>query len=38
MHPDQDTLEQMMLDNGFDHVEVHNLTFGVVAIHVGYRF
>ena len=38
MHPDQETLEQMMLDNGFDHVEVHNLTLGVVAIHVGWVF
>ncbi|MFN2381170.1 MAG: bifunctional demethylmenaquinone methyltransferase/2-methoxy-6-polyprenyl-1,4-benzoquinol methylase UbiE [Guyparkeria sp.] len=38
MHPNQETLERMMIDNGFDHVDVHNLTFGVVAIHVGFKF
>ena len=37
-HPDQDTLKQMMLDAGFDHVKVHNLSGGIVALHVAYRF
>jgi len=37
-HPDQQTLRQMMLDAGFDHVRVHNLSAGIVALHVGYRF
>lgn len=38
MHPDQESLRQMMLDEGFDHVDVHNLTLGVVAIHIGYKY
>lgn len=38
MHPDQETLKQMMLDRGFDQVDVHNLTLGVVAIHIGYTY
>lgn len=38
MHPDQDALKQMMLDAGFDKVDVHNLTGGVVAIHRGYKW
>jgi demethylmenaquinone methyltransferase / 2-methoxy-6-polyprenyl-1,4-benzoquinol methylase len=35
VHPDQETLKQMMSDAGFDAVEFHNLTAGVVAVHVG---
>jgi demethylmenaquinone methyltransferase/2-methoxy-6-polyprenyl-1,4-benzoquinol methylase len=35
VHPDQATLRQMMLDAGFDEVAFHNLTAGVVAVHVG---
>jgi len=35
VHPDQETLKQMMLDAGFDAVEFHNLMAGVVAVHVG---
>jgi demethylmenaquinone methyltransferase/2-methoxy-6-polyprenyl-1,4-benzoquinol methylase len=38
MHPDQATLKAMMEQAGFDRVEVHNLTAGVVAVHLGYRF
>lgn len=37
MHPDQDTLKAMMKDAGFGHVDVHNLTAGVVALHVGIK-
>ncbi len=37
MHPDQETLKQMMLDVDFDQVDVHNLTGGVVAIHRGWK-
>lgn len=37
-HPDQQTLKQMMLDAGFDYVKVHNLSGGIVALHVGYKF
>ncbi len=35
MHPDQDTLQQMMRDAGFDRVDYHNLAAGMVAVHVG---
>lgn len=38
MHPDQETLKQMMLDVGFDQVDYHNLTAGVVALHKGVKF
>jgi len=38
MHPDQDTLQQMMLDSGFDNCRYHNLSGGIVALHRGYRF
>jgi demethylmenaquinone methyltransferase/2-methoxy-6-polyprenyl-1,4-benzoquinol methylase len=37
MHPDQHTLKAMMLEAGFGHVDVHNLSAGVVALHVGIR-
>lgn len=37
MHPDQETLRQMIKDAGFGHVDVHNLTAGVVALHVGIK-
>ena len=38
MHPDQAALKAMMEEAGFDRVEFHNLTAGVVALHLGYRF
>ncbi len=38
MHPDQATLKAMMEQAGFDRVEIHNLTAGVVAVHLGYRY
>jgi len=37
MHPDQDTLKQMVKAAGFGHVDVHNLSAGVVALHVGIK-
>ena len=37
MHPDQDTLKAMMKTAGFGHVDVHNLTAGLVALHVGIK-
>jgi len=37
MHPDQETLRGMCLDAGFAHVDVHNLTGGVVALHVAQK-
>jgi len=38
MHPDQETLRSMMEQAGFDRVQLHNLTAGVVAVHLGYKF
>ena len=38
MHPDQATLKTVMEESGFDRVDFHNLTAGVVALHLGYRF
>ncbi|MCS6766784.1 MAG: bifunctional demethylmenaquinone methyltransferase/2-methoxy-6-polyprenyl-1,4-benzoquinol methylase UbiE [Candidatus Protistobacter heckmanni] len=38
MHPDQATLAAMMEQAGFDKVEVHNLSAGVVALHTGYKY
>jgi len=35
VHPDQETLKNLMKDAGFDDVDYHNLTAGVVALHVG---
>ncbi len=37
-HPDQQTLKGMMLDAGFDEVRVHNLSGGIVALHIGFKF
>jgi demethylmenaquinone methyltransferase / 2-methoxy-6-polyprenyl-1,4-benzoquinol methylase len=37
MHPDQETLKTMMLSQGFGHVDIHNMTAGVVALHVGIK-
>ena len=37
MHPDQSTLKALMQESGFAHVDIHNLTLGVVALHVGIR-
>lgn len=38
MHPDQDTLIQMMVDVGFERCDYHNMTAGIVALHRGYKF
>lgn len=37
MHPDQQALKALMKEAGFGHVDVHNLTAGVVALHVGIK-
>lgn len=37
MHPDQQALKSMMLKGGFNHVDFHNLTGGLVALHVGIK-
>jgi demethylmenaquinone methyltransferase/2-methoxy-6-polyprenyl-1,4-benzoquinol methylase len=36
-HPDQETLKGMMERAGFERCEYHNLTAGIVALHVGFR-
>ena len=37
-HPDQDTLAGMMGDAGFEDVRVHNLSGGIVAVHIGFKY
>jgi len=37
MHPDQQELKALMQEGGFGHVDYHNLTGGVVALHVGIK-
>ncbi len=37
MHPDQDTLKEMMEKAGFSRVEYYNLSGGIVAVHKGYK-
>ena len=37
MHPGQDALKDLMKQNGFSHVDIHNLSAGIVALHVGIR-
>ena len=37
MHPDQQTLKTLMKNSGFGHVDFHNLSAGVVALHVGIK-
>jgi demethylmenaquinone methyltransferase / 2-methoxy-6-polyprenyl-1,4-benzoquinol methylase len=37
MHPDQEELKALMKKTGFGHVDYHNLTGGVVALHVGIK-
>ena len=37
MHPDQDTLKDMMEDAGFERCEYHNMTGGIVALHKGVK-
>jgi demethylmenaquinone methyltransferase/2-methoxy-6-polyprenyl-1,4-benzoquinol methylase len=37
MHPDQEALKVLMKQFGFGHVDYHNLSAGVVALHVGIK-
>jgi demethylmenaquinone methyltransferase/2-methoxy-6-polyprenyl-1,4-benzoquinol methylase len=37
MHPSQQELKALMHKGGFGHVDYHNLTGGVVALHVGIK-
>lgn len=38
MHPDQETLKNMMQNTDFENVDVHNLSGGIVAVHRGFKF
>ncbi|RUO63594.1 bifunctional demethylmenaquinone methyltransferase/2-methoxy-6-polyprenyl-1,4-benzoquinol methylase UbiE [Pseudidiomarina insulisalsae] len=38
MHPDQDTLKDMMEQAGYEQVTYTNLTGGIVALHRGFKF
>jgi demethylmenaquinone methyltransferase/2-methoxy-6-polyprenyl-1,4-benzoquinol methylase len=38
MHPDQDTLKEMMVEAGFEDCDYHNLTGGIVAVHRGFKY
>ncbi|PYE32325.1 2-octaprenyl-6-methoxy-1,4-benzoquinone methylase /demethylmenaquinone methyltransferase [Idiomarina fontislapidosi] len=38
MHPDQETLKNMMVEAGYENVDYQNLTGGIVALHRGYKF
>lgn len=37
MHPDQETLKQMMQDAGFADCHYHNVMGGICAIHIGHK-
>ena len=37
MHPDQETLQSMMEQAGFERCDFFNLSGGIVAIHRGYK-
>ena len=38
VHPDQEALAEMMREAGFEDVRWHNLSGGVVALHIGFRY
>lgn len=38
MHPDQATLKTLLQECGFEEVEYHNLTGGIVALHQGFKY
>jgi demethylmenaquinone methyltransferase / 2-methoxy-6-polyprenyl-1,4-benzoquinol methylase len=37
VHPDQETLKEMMEAAGFERVRYHNLAGGIVALHIGFK-
>ena len=37
MHPDQPTFAGMMTDAGFERVSWKNMTFGICAMHIGFK-
>jgi demethylmenaquinone methyltransferase / 2-methoxy-6-polyprenyl-1,4-benzoquinol methylase len=38
MHPDQETLRDMMQAAGLEDCRYHNLSGGIVAVHRGYKY
>ena len=38
MHPDADTLKDMMLGLGYDEENIHRLSGGIVALHIGVKY
>lgn len=38
IHPNQESLKQMMEEVGFEHCRYNNMTAGIVALHSGYKF
>jgi len=38
MHPDQESLKEMMQLAGFEDCEYFNLSGGIVALHRGFRY
>jgi len=38
MHPDQERLKSMMMNAGLEDCMYHNLSGGIVALHIGYRY
>ncbi|MBQ9578445.1 MAG: class I SAM-dependent methyltransferase, partial [Ottowia sp.] len=37
VHPDQETLKSMMTEAGFARVDYHNMSAGIVALHIGFK-
>jgi demethylmenaquinone methyltransferase/2-methoxy-6-polyprenyl-1,4-benzoquinol methylase len=37
MHPNQESLKEMILEAGFDKCKFYNLVNGIVCIHVAYE-
>ena len=38
MHPDQETLKDMLSEAGFEDCDYHNLSGGIVAVHRGFKY
>ena len=38
MHPSQDTLKHMIEQAGFEDCQIHNLSGGIVALHIAYKY
>ena len=38
MHPSQETLKQMIEQAGFEDCQIHNLSGGIVALHIAYKY